>query len=153
MPTPTKLIYHCKNNYTRAYNLSKIKIIKSRYHKRVSTHNHVSARGKTTTDYKLIYSLWPSDVIWLQSSWSTLVQVMACCLATPSHYLNQCWLYITEVLWQSSESNVKASTQAAILMNEFEKCTSKIIVIYSMSQWVKQWGTVASIQNRMEISP
>ena len=26
-----------------------------------------------------------------QKSWSTRVQVMACCLMAPSHYLNQCW--------------------------------------------------------------
>ena len=35
-------------------------------------------------------SLWPSDVIWKFISWSTLVQVMACCLTASSHYLNQC---------------------------------------------------------------
>ena len=43
-----------------------------------------------------INSLWPSDAIWLQRSRSTLVQVMACCLTAPSHYLNQCWLIITK---------------------------------------------------------
>ena len=32
-------------------------------------------------------------------SWSTLAQVMACCLTAPSHYLNQRWLIISEVLW------------------------------------------------------
>ena len=26
-------------------------------------------------------------------------QVMACCLTAPSHYLNQCWLIISEVMW------------------------------------------------------
>ena len=44
------------------------------------------------------YSLWPCDVIWWQRSGSTLVQAMACCLMAPSHYLNQCWLLISEVL-------------------------------------------------------
>ena len=48
-------------------------------------------------------SLWPSDAIWRWRSWSTLVQVMACCLTAPSHYLNQCWLIISKVLWHSSE--------------------------------------------------
>ena len=43
----------------------------------------------------LVNSLWPSDAIWRQGSRSTLVQVMACCLMTPSHYLNQCWLIIS----------------------------------------------------------
>ena len=33
-------------------------------------------------------SHWPSDAIWRWRSWSTLVQVMACCLTAPSHYLN-----------------------------------------------------------------
>ena len=43
--------------------------------------------------------------------WSTLVQVMACCLTAPSHYLNQCWLIISKVLWHSSED---------IIMRRFE---------------------------------
>ena len=47
-------------------------------------------------------SLGPSDAIWRWISWSTLVQVMACCLTAPSHYLNQCWLIINKVLWHSS---------------------------------------------------
>ena len=34
-------------------------------------------------------------------SGSTLAQVMACCLTAPSHYLNQCWLIISEVQWHS----------------------------------------------------
>ena len=47
-------------------------------------------------------SLWPSDIMWQHTSVSTLTQVMACCLAAPSHYLNQCWCIISEVLWHSS---------------------------------------------------
>ena len=35
-------------------------------------------------------SLWPSDCILQHKTGSTLVQVMACCLMAPSHYLNQC---------------------------------------------------------------
>ena len=31
-------------------------------------------------------------------NWSTSVQVMACCLTVPSHYLNQCWLIVGEFL-------------------------------------------------------
>ena len=44
-----------------------------------------------------IISLWPSDAIWRHRSGSTLAQVMACCLMAPSHYLNQCWLVISEI--------------------------------------------------------
>ena len=36
-------------------------------------------------------SLWLSNAKWRQISWATLIQVMACCLTAPSHYLNQCW--------------------------------------------------------------
>ena len=33
-------------------------------------------------------------VIWHFTSGSTLIEVLACCLMTPSPYLNQCWLFI-----------------------------------------------------------
>ena len=44
-----------------------------------------------------IYSLGPGDAIFWHRSGSTLAQVMACCLMAPSYYLNQCWLFISEV--------------------------------------------------------
>ena len=40
-------------------------------------------------------SIWPSDAICYHGSWSTLVQIMACCLMAPSHNLNQCQCIIT----------------------------------------------------------
>ena len=56
-------------------------------------------------------SLWPSDAIWGHTtrhrSGSTLAQVMACCLAAPSHYLTQCWLIIRE----SSDHQLRAISQ------------------------------------------
>ena len=42
-----------------------------------------------------VNSLWPGDAIWRHVTRSTLVQIMACCLTAPSHYLNQCWLIIS----------------------------------------------------------
>ena len=56
--------------------------------------------------YSFLNSLWPSDAIWRQRSWSTLAQVMACCLTAPSHYLNQCWLIISEVQRHSPDRNL-----------------------------------------------
>ena len=38
-----------------------------------------------------VNSLWPIDAIWRQGSRSTLVQVMACCLTAPSHYMVAWW--------------------------------------------------------------
>ena len=62
-------------------------------------------------DSWLINSLWPSDAIWRYRSVSTLVQAMACCLTASSHYLNQRWLIIGEVLWHSPEGNFTWSAQ------------------------------------------
>ena len=64
---------------------------------------------------------------WRHRSWSTMVQVMACCLTAPSHYLIQYWLLVREVLWHSPESNFTMSDQVTILYNEFENHTFKII--------------------------
>ena len=67
-------------------------------------------------EYHCIFNpLWPSDPIWHHSAWSTLVQVMAWCLTAPSHYLNQCWLIINEVLWQSPETNFQEMLKWSIL--------------------------------------
>ena len=62
----------------------------------------------------MIKPLRPSDAIWRQRSWTTLAQVMACCLTAPSHYLNQCRLIITEVYWHSSERNSQQIPQPPI---------------------------------------
>ena len=59
-------------------------------------------------------SLWPSDTIWRHKSGSTLAQVMACCLTTPSHYLNQCWLINSKVQWHSSECNFTRYPQPSV---------------------------------------
>ena len=69
---------------------------------------------------KLTNSLWPSYAMWQHKSVSTMAQTMACCLKTPTHYLNQCWLLINEVLWPSFESNFSVNAHVTILYNEFE---------------------------------
>ena len=85
-----------------------------------------------------IDSLWANDAIWRQSSGSTLAQVIARCLKTPSHYLNQCRLIITRVLWRSLKSN---STRRAHEFNPwhvFNSYTFKITVISPGDQRVKR---------------
>ena len=54
-------------------------------------------------DVAAINTLWPSDAIWRYRSGSILAQAMAWCRQAPSHYLNQCWLIISQVLWHSSD--------------------------------------------------
>ena len=40
---------------------------------------------------------------------NVVVQVMACCLTAPSHYLNQCWLIAGKVPWHSEEVVLRIS--------------------------------------------
>ena len=83
-------------------------------------------------------SLRPSDAIWRQWSWTTLAQVMACCLTAPSHYLNQCWLIIRGVLWHTSESSFAGIAQGIDSGYEFEKDILKNIFKSPRGQWVKR---------------
>ena len=72
-------------------------------------------------------SLWPSDDIGRQTSWSTLAQVMACCLMAPSHYLNQCLLTINEIwhfflstfqhIFKQYHTHISASTSTPMTPN------------------------------------
>ena len=57
-----------------------------------------------------IFSLRPSDTIWQHRSSSTLVQVMGCCCQATTHYLNQCWLIVSDIQWQSPEGNFVRNT-------------------------------------------
>ena len=83
-----------------------------------------------------INSLRPSDAIWRQRSRSTLAQVMACCLTAPSHYLNQCWLIISNVQWHSSEGNFTRNNSAIDHWNKLENFLAKISFISPRGQWV-----------------
>ena len=75
----------------------------NKFHWQLSSNLSSSLQDRTGIVQVLVNSLRPSDAIWRWRSWSTLVQSMACCLMAPSHYLNQYWLIISEVLWHSSE--------------------------------------------------
>ena len=68
-------------------------------------YQYILFNSYSTTLAPGINSLMPSDAIWRQRTGSTLAQVMACCLTAPSHYLNQCLLFISKVLWLSCERN------------------------------------------------
>ena len=63
-----------------------------------------------------INSMWPSN---------TLVQLMACFLMAPSHYLNQCWLSIIMVLRHSNKGNCTGNAHESN-HNTFENHTFKL---------------------------
>ena len=56
---------------------------------------------------------------------STFAPVMAYCLLAPSHYLYQCWLFITWVLSQSHKSNLQRNTHD---MNRYHHSTFELCV-------------------------
>ena len=78
-----------------------------------------------------INSLWPSDSIKWQRIKSILPHAMACCLAAPSHYLNQCCLITNKVQYHSSEGNFMRDTTA---IND--KVSLKISLKSPRGQWV-----------------
>ena len=59
-----------------------------------------------------------NDAIWWYTSGPTLAKIMACCLWEPNHYLNQCWLLVSEVLWHSPKSNFTVNDQATLYFSK-----------------------------------
>ena len=52
-----------------------------------------------------------SNAVWQHSYGSTLARVMDWCHQATSHYLNQCWIIISDVLWHSYEGNSRENAQ------------------------------------------
>ena len=99
--------------------IPKMKEIQKVVHKLLGEQNSAACCGirtgtKTVNPSKpgWLNSLCPNVAIWWQGSRSLLIQVMAWCLTAPSHYLNQCWLIIGKVQWNSSECNFTWDTSA-----------------------------------------
>ena len=86
---------------------------------------------------ELLNSLGPNDATWRRRSWSKLVQVMACCLTAPSHYLSQCWLIISKGLWHSSEDIMIIRFEVTNQKRKIEYYVFKITLRSPRGQWVK----------------
>ena len=67
-------------------------------------------------DTRLLNTLWPCGAIWRHRTGWTLAQVMACCLAAPSHYLTQCWLLISVVFFRG-QFHRKCSMFLSLIMS------------------------------------
>ena len=91
-------------------------------------------------------SLWPSDAIWRQRSGSTLAQVTACCLTAPSHYLNQRWLLIGEVLLHFYLIAISQRIPKLLYCIEFENCIFNITTTSANGQWIKILASVPGYQ-------
>ena len=81
-------------------------------------------------------SMWPSTAIWRHRPQLTLAQLMACCLAAPSHYLNQCWLIISDIRLRAISQEIPEPSIAKISLKITSK-KSKISLKSPWGQWVK----------------
>ena len=76
---------------------------------------------------------------------------MACCLTTPSHYLNQCWLIIGEVPWHSSQGIILWRCEDTNQYNEIENCSFKMASRSPRGQWVNRKITTVATLNKKGI--
>ena len=86
--------------------------------------------------------LYPSDLVWQPRSGWTLARVMACSLMVPSHFLNQCWLFVSENLRHSPGGNFTTSVKATILYNEYENHTLEITATSPRGQLVHSFAVL-----------
>ena len=59
---------------------------------------------------------------------------LVCCLTAPSHYQNQCWLFITNRLSGMSFHCLRYLSHQSLIL----ACLSSILFTYTRGQWVKQ---------------
>ena len=81
----------------------------------------------------------PCEVIWFRRSWSTVVQVMACCLMAPSHHLSQYWLTITDKFRHSFQYNAYLTLKISISMLYLKLIHSKITATFPRERRLKVW--------------
>ena len=74
--------------------------------------------------------MWLADIIWLHSNSSTLAQAKACCLTTLFHYLNQCWLIISEISYWATEGN-------------FTGCSRYLSLIWLSKLLIHYWNPIS----------
>ena len=51
--------------------------------------------------------------MWRHRYWSTLAQVLDCCLTSPRHYLKQCCFVTRDALWHSRERHCTGHTRSS----------------------------------------
>ena len=98
--------------------------------------------SQALTPVMLDYSLRTSDALWHPRIWWTLVQVMACCLTAPNHYLNQCSPIISEVPWhyhlqlQDYKENLKITISKGTLNHYKTTDLTGVSELMCDSEWV-----------------
>ena len=83
-----------------------------------------------------ITTVWPSKVLWWPISWLPFVQEVTCIHQAPSHYLNQCLLMITGILWYSFVGIFTDNIWIISQQNVFKFYTYEIGHISPRVHWV-----------------
>ena len=73
-----------------------------------------------------------------QTSWSRLLQVMACCLSAPGHYLNQCWLIDNWNTTKKLQWNLKWNMKILFQQNHFKMVSAKGLYLLSLQSAILQ---------------
>ena len=80
--------------------------------------------------------LWISCIIYhINSLWhhmatQNLAQVTACCQTALSHYLNQCWQFIVEILWHSPIMAISRGMRKMSILYTSLKMTNSILQLH-----------------------
>ena len=83
-----------------------------------------------------ITTVWPSKVLWWPISWLPFVQEVTCIHQAPNHYLNQCLLIITGILWYSFVGIFTDNIWIISQQNVFKFYTFEIGHISPRVHWV-----------------
>ena len=92
-------------------------------------------------------SLWHSDTIWLQRTGTKLVQVMVCCLKTPTHSLDQCWFIMCRDQWQQTQACFARDTSVINYQNLLENYLSWMSLKSPSGPWVNLWQLIGPNDN------
>ena len=76
--------------------------------------------------------------MWRHRSASVFVQAMACRLTAPSHFLNQCWIIISSILWHLLERHFTLRGEATMLCYQFENNSFIITSLFPTGWWRHQ---------------
>ena len=86
------------------------------------------------TRYFILIPLWSFNSILFRD-------LVYWCLMAPSHYLNQCWLIIKDVMWHSSESIFRSAFELNLNI-----CLENILLkLQPHLRWVKMWALLYRI--------
>ena len=78
-----------------------------------------------------------------------MVQIMACRLLVPSHYLDQCWFIVNQHLRNKFQWNFNQNKAVFIRENKFEKVVCKMATILAWTECVN----CMSIFNKTKLDP